>query len=95
MRCARREHTLQTTAPIHETYLRLDAQQVRSRNRAHFFAIAARLMRRILEECARERRYQKRGGDARRVSLDEKLVISPERNEDLVALDEVPSALRQ
>jgi RNA polymerase sigma-70 factor (ECF subfamily) len=90
----RRGHTLQTTALIHETYLRLvDVQQVRWQNRAHFFAIAARLMRRILVDYARERRYKKRGGEARRVSLDESLVISPEPDEDLVALDEALSAL--
>jgi RNA polymerase sigma-70 factor (ECF subfamily) len=90
----RRGHTLQTTALIHEVYLRLvDAQQVRWQNRAHFFAIAARLMRRILVDHARERRYQKRGGEARRVTLDEGLVVSPERDYDLVALDDALSAL--
>jgi RNA polymerase sigma-70 factor (ECF subfamily) len=90
----RRGHTLQTTALIHEVYLRLvDAQQVRWQNRAHFFAIAARLMRRILVDHARERRYQKRGGEARRVTLDEGLVVSPERDDDLVALDDALSAL--
>jgi RNA polymerase sigma-70 factor (ECF subfamily) len=90
----RRGHTLQTTALIHEVYLRLvDVQQVRWQNRAHFFAIAARLMRRILVDHARERRYQKRGGEARRVTLDEGLVVSPERDEDLVALDDALSAL--
>lgn len=94
MRRERRAHTLQTTALIHETYLRLvDVQQVRWQNRAHFFAIAARLMRRILVDYARERGYQKRGGEARRVSLDECLVVSPARNEDLVALDEALTAL--
>ena len=96
MRRERQGHTLQTTALIHETYLRLvDAQQVRWRNRAHFFAIAARLMRRILVDHARERGYQKRGGEARRVSLDEGLVLSPERGEDVVALDQALSALSE
>ena len=94
MRRERRGHTLQTTALIHETYLRLvDAQQVPWQNRAHFFAIAARLMRRVLVDHARERRYQKRGGDAQRVSLDEGLAIGPGQDEDLVALDEALSAL--
>jgi RNA polymerase sigma-70 factor (ECF subfamily) len=92
----RRGHTLQTTALINETYLRLvDAQQVAWRNRSHFFAIAARLMRRILVDHARERRYVKRGGGARRVTFDEGLVLGRGRREDLVALDEVLSALGQ
>jgi RNA polymerase sigma-70 factor (ECF subfamily) len=96
MRRERRGHTLQTTALIHETYLRLvDVRQVRWQNRSHFFAIAARLMRRILVDHARERSYQKRGGEARQVSLDENLVIGPERGEDLVALDEALSALAE
>lgn len=96
MRRERRGHTLQATALIHETYLRLiDVQQVRWRNRAHFFAMAARLMRRILVDHARERRCQKRGGETRRVSLDEGLVLSPERGEDIVALDEALNALSE
>lgn len=96
MRRERRGHTLQATALIHETYLRLiDVQQVRWRNRAHFFAMAARLMRRILVDHARERRCQKRGGETRRVSFDEGLVLSPGRGEDIVALDEALNALSE
>jgi len=94
IRNERAGHTLQTTALIHEAYLRLiDAGQVRLDNRAHFFAVAARLMRQILIDLARSRGYQKRGGDARQVSLDEALLIGQPRDEDLVALDEALTAL--
>lgn len=93
----RREHagrTLQTTALIHEAYLRLiDASQARLENRRHFFAVASRLMRQVLVDLARERGSHKRGGDAERVSLDEGLVISSQRNEGLLALDEAMQAL--
>jgi RNA polymerase sigma factor (TIGR02999 family) len=87
---------LQTTALIHEAYLRLiDARPVRLENRVHFFAIAARLMRQILVDFARARGYQKRGGGARAVSLDEALIVGREPDEDLVALDEALSALAE
>jgi RNA polymerase sigma factor (TIGR02999 family) len=87
---------LQTTALIHEAYLRLiDANQVQWQNRAHFFGVAARLMRQILVATARERGYQKRGGGAERVSLDEVMMIDEGRGEDLVALDEALDALGQ
>ncbi len=82
-------HTLQTTALVNEAWLRLvDAQQVRWQNRAHFFAVSAQMMRRILVDFARERNNLKRGGGARQVSLDEALVVSPERDTDVLALDE-------
>ena len=85
----RPDHTLQATALLHETYLRLvDADTVDWQNRAHFFAIAARLMRRILVDYARARSYQKRGGDARRVTLDESEIATLEPGDDFVALDE-------
>jgi RNA polymerase sigma factor (TIGR02999 family) len=94
MRRERAGHTLQTTALINEAYVRLiNVQEVRWQNRAHFFAIAARLMRRILVDFARERGYQKRGGAACRVELDEALMVSQGPDEDLVALDEALSAL--
>jgi RNA polymerase sigma factor (TIGR02999 family) len=87
-------HTLQTTALIHEAYLRLIEQKdVKWQNRAHFFAISAQLMRRILVSMARARQAHKRGGEARQVSLDEALVISEERAEEWVALDEALDAL--
>ena len=96
MRRERAGQTLQTTALIHEAYLRLiDVDQVQWRNRAHFFGIAARLMRQILVARARERGCQKRGGGAERVSLDEAMVIDERLDEDLVALDEALGELSQ
>jgi RNA polymerase sigma-70 factor (ECF subfamily) len=82
-------HTLQTTALVNEAYLRLiDVSRVRWQDRAHFFAMSARLMRRILVDHARSRRSQKRGGATRLISLEEALIVSPERGSDLVALDD-------
>jgi RNA polymerase sigma factor (sigma-70 family) len=72
-----------------------DAQQVHWQNRAHFFGIAAQLMRRVLVDFARSRGHKKRGGGAHQVSLDETMVITKERGEDLVALDEALSALSE
>jgi len=96
MRKERAGHMLQTTALIHEAYLRLiDAGQVEWRNRAHFFGVAACAMRQILVAMARERGCQKRGGGARQVSLDEAMVIGAGLDEDLVALDEALGALAQ
>ncbi|MGH9837230.1 MAG: sigma-70 family RNA polymerase sigma factor [Blastocatellia bacterium] len=87
-------HTLQTTALVNEVYLRLiDVSQVEWQSRAHFFAIAANLMRRILVEFARRHHQLKRGGGARAVSLEEALGVSEERNDDLVALDDALTAL--
>ena len=86
--------TLQTTALVNEVYLRLiDASQVRWQDRAHFFAVSAQLMRRILVDFARSRRYLKRGGGAQKISFDEALVAPPERGRDLVALDDAMMAL--
>lgn len=82
-------HTLQTTALIHEVYLRLvKVKEVEWQDRAHFFAISAQLMRRILTDFARSRGYQKRGGGARRVPLDDAFTVSKEPEVDLVALEE-------
>jgi len=82
-------HTLQTTALIHETYLRLvDVRKIKWQNRVHFMAICAQLMRRILIDFARSRRYQKRGGAAPRVNFDESLVITSEPDTNLLALDD-------
>jgi RNA polymerase sigma factor (TIGR02999 family) len=87
-------HTLQTTALVNEVFVRLiDGKDVEWRDRAHFFAIAARTMRRILVDAARARRYQKRGGGAPVVSLDEALTVSPERGREIIALDEALQAL--
>ena len=89
----RHAHTLQATALVHEAYLRLvDINQIRWQDRAHFFAMAARQMRRILIDAARKRGNQKRGGGVEKVPLTEELVI-PDRPEDLVALDEALEAL--
>jgi RNA polymerase sigma factor (TIGR02999 family) len=89
----RPDHTLQATGLVNECYLRLvDARQVRWQDRAHFFALAARLMRRILVDFARSRQYGKRGGGAEHVTLDEQMrAIEPGR--DLIALDEALNAL--
>jgi RNA polymerase sigma-70 factor (ECF subfamily) len=96
MRNERPGHTLQTSALINEAYVRLiDAQQVRWQNRAHFFGVAAQLMRQVLVDFARSRSYKKRGGGALQVSLSEAMVITKERREDLVALDEALSALSE
>jgi RNA polymerase sigma factor (TIGR02999 family) len=82
-------HTLQATALINEVYLRLiDARRMDWQNRAHFFAVCAQLMRRILTDFARSRRYQKRGGGAAPLPLDEALVVGSQPDSDLVALDD-------
>jgi len=94
MRGERDGHTLQTTALVNELYLRLvDVSRVRWQDRAHFFAMAARLMRRVLVDHARARRYQKRGGNAVRVPLTETEPIAGDRRADLVALDDALTAL--
>ena len=87
-------HTLQATALVNEAYVRLiDIKQVNWQDRAHFFAMSSRLMRRILVDFARSKGYQKRGGGAQKVSLDEALIVSTERAQDLVALDDTLTAL--
>jgi RNA polymerase sigma-70 factor (ECF subfamily) len=87
-------HSLQTTDLVNEAYLRLiNASQVRWQDRAHFFAISAQLMRRILVDFARSRGYLKRGGAAHRTSFDEALFVPPAPGKDLVALDDALKAL--
>jgi RNA polymerase sigma factor (TIGR02999 family) len=82
-------HTLQPTALVNEVYLRLvNVERVRWQNRAHFLAVAARLMRRILVDFARSRRYRKRGGGAAHVAVDETTLIDVGRGHDLLALDD-------
>jgi len=94
MKRERSGHTLQATALVNEAYLRLiEVQQVRWQNRAHFFAMAARTMRRILVDFARARRNEKRGGGARQVSLHEAMLVSGLAGQDLVALDDALLAL--
>jgi RNA polymerase sigma-70 factor (ECF subfamily) len=85
----RSDHTLQATALIDEVYLRLvDGSRVNWQDRNHFFAVCARLMRRILTDFARSRSYLKRGGAARRITFDESLHVGSEPAEELVALDD-------
>jgi RNA polymerase sigma-70 factor (ECF subfamily) len=87
-------HTLQTTALVNEAYLRLVGQKESQwQNRAHFFAIAAQMMRRILVDYARSRHYAKRGGGAPKVSFDEIMAVSGGRAADVVALDEALTTL--
>jgi len=90
-------HTLQTTALVNEAYLRLiDQTRVQWQNRAHFFGIASQLMRRILVDYARSRRYAKRGGGARHVPLEEAApVVSSSRAAEVVALDDALTALAE
>ena len=94
MQRERPDHSLQTTALINEAYLRLvDLRNVQWQNRAHFFALCARLMRRILVDFARSRHYAKRGGGRQPISLNESLVVSPQLSADLVAVNDVLNAL--
>jgi len=94
MRRERPGHSLQTTAVAHEAYLRLiDQKHVQWQNRAHFFAIAAQMMRRILITHAQSHAYAKRGGGALKVSLDEAAILSKERAGELIALDEALTGL--
>jgi RNA polymerase sigma factor (TIGR02999 family) len=94
LRRERVDHTLQPTALVHETYLRLTGQErVTCRNRAHFFGIAAQMMRRILVDHARGHHRSKRGGDASKVTLDERLVAVTPSNCDLLVLDDALTEL--
>lgn len=94
LRKERRDHTLQSTALVNEAYLRLvEYSNLRWQDRAQFFALAAQLMRRILIDHARSHRYEKRGGGATKVSLDEAAILSIERAADLVALDDALTSL--
>jgi RNA polymerase sigma factor (TIGR02999 family) len=92
----RPNHPLQTTALINEAYIRLIGwKNVRWQNRAHFFGVSARLMRRILVDAARARRGRKRRGDFNDTSLDEGCVFRPEKSTDLLALDEALTRLAE
>jgi RNA polymerase sigma-70 factor (ECF subfamily) len=92
----RKGHTLQTTALINEAYLRLvDQKHIQWANRSHFFGISAQIMRRILIDHARRYEYSKRGGGARRISLDEAAVVAKERGRQLLMLDEALNGLAQ
>lgn len=90
----RRGHSLQATALVNEAYLRLvDVQHVNWQNRNHFLAVSARLMRRILVDVARKKRFKKRGGGAVRVTLGDALAVANEPDQDLAAIDEALRAL--
>jgi len=90
------DHTLQTSSLINETYLKLvDQQNVQWQNRAHFFAVAAQVMRHILIDHARRHRYQKRGAGAPKISFDETTGLSDERAAELVSLDDALTALAE
>ena len=90
LRRERSDHTLQPTALVHEAYMKLvDQKRVRWQNRAHFFGIAAQVMRRILMDHARKHQADKRGGEAEKLPIEEEiLVVSHDRSAELVALDD-------
>jgi RNA polymerase sigma factor (TIGR02999 family) len=88
MRGQRADHTLNTTALIHEAYLKLvDQKMVQWQNRAHFFGVAGQAMRHILVDYAREKHAQKRGGHQQKVAIDEVALVSEDRTEDWLSID--------
>jgi RNA polymerase sigma factor (TIGR02999 family) len=93
MRHERTDHTLQTTALLHEAYLRMLGADVEWEDRAHFYAVAAQTMRRILVDHARARGRNKRGGGDVRIPLEESVAAAPSRSADVIALDEALSRL--
>jgi RNA polymerase sigma factor (TIGR02999 family) len=96
MRGERAEHTLETTALINEAYLRLSSlNQMRWEDRNHFYAVSARLMRRILVDSARARRTDKRGGEVDRIPINEDLMGHHDREVDLIALDQALKSLSE
>lgn len=96
MRSERKDHTLQATALVHEAYIKLIGQQnVQWQNRAHFFALAAQAIRRILVDHARSRKCEKRGGRRKKVSLEQALSMVSDHPDDLIALDEAMTKLGQ
>jgi len=93
LRRERPDHTLQATALVHEAYLRLVSQNIPWQNRAHFFGVAAQMMRRILVDHARGHHAAKRGSGGVKLSLEDALELSYERAADIVALDDALNAL--
>lgn len=89
----RRDGTMSTTLLVHEAYLKLAGTRLALNDRAHFFAIAARAMRQILINAARDRAAQKRGGDQQRVTFDQSAMVAPELSHDLLGLDAAMKAL--
>jgi RNA polymerase sigma-70 factor, ECF subfamily len=96
MRRERKDHTLQTTALVNEAYLRMVGQQhVDWQNRAHFFAVAASIMRHLLVDHARANGRVRRGSNPQQVTLDETAIISEQKGEELLALDEALTKLNE
>ena len=96
LRRERPDHTLQPTALVHEAYLRLvDQTRVNWQNRAHFFGVAAQIMRRLLVDHARRHNAEKRGQDFQKISLDENIDRAVERSTELIALDDALKALAE
>jgi RNA polymerase sigma-70 factor (ECF subfamily) len=94
MRRERPDHTLQTTALVNEAYMRLaNYKKMRWQSRAHFFAVAAQVMRRVLVEQARSRNFAKRGAGAEKISLDETAVVSAGRSAEVIAVDDALTEL--
>ena len=90
------KHTLGPTAVVHEVFLKLiDRDEVDWRGRSHFFAVSAKTMRHILVDHAREKAAQKRGGNRQRIPLDDDIALSPEREEDVLAVDEALNTLAE
>lgn len=96
LRRERAEHTLQTTALVNEAYLKLAGEKNKDwQNRAHFFAVAANMMRHLLVDYARTRNRARRGGAAQQVPLDDALIVAPERATELLVLDDALTSLEQ
>jgi RNA polymerase sigma factor (TIGR02999 family) len=95
LRRERADHTLEPTALVHEAYLRLVNQEIAWQNRAHFFGVAAQMMRRILVDHARRHQTDKRGSGGAKLALDEAINLSDERAADLIALDDALTALAE
>ncbi len=96
MRHERPDHTLQSTALVHEAYLKLIEQRETAwQNRAHFFGVASQLMRRILMDHARTKLAKKRGGSQQKISLDDAVAFSPAQSEQFLAVDEALDRLSQ
>jgi RNA polymerase sigma factor (TIGR02999 family) len=96
LRRERRGHTLQTTALVHEAYLKLINQKgIQWQNRAHFFGVAAQLMRQILVDYARRRTRAKRGGHATRLSMNESMIVSKEKALDYLVIDDALTTLAE
>jgi RNA polymerase sigma factor (TIGR02999 family) len=93
MRRERPDHTLQSTALVHEAYVRLVDQRVEWKSRSHFFGIAAQMMRRILVDHAKQHKSAKRGAGIRPITLDEPLLVARQPSLDMVALDDALSSL--